>query len=367
MLTIIYFYCHLSLVQRLFTTLLFFFIFFDITNLLYFNTLYLEASVLIGLYLAIVGLFLLSTNSLKSSKRILVLLMISLVILGFSKEQYVYLALVFGMATSGILIFRKEYWLALVPAVFIVLAPTAYFSMNNAAEIKTISDINLANKANTYLGAVLPEATNQSAAVKTLGLPENCIKSIGLHWYAPEFQVNRPCPEIIQVSRLKLIPLFISQPSTLINPIMTMIYKIYPLRIQNLAFYESGSLSNISRLALLEKFSLSSAIGSFGSQIFVVLTLVGMALFYPLLGLACIYTLMRKPINAVLQGSLASALIGSFILNYAIVSSVFGDGYTEPQKHAFIAIIGFALILIALIFIMFYISSKGYKKLLSTF
>jgi hypothetical protein len=66
-----------------------------------------------------------------------------------------------------------------------------------------------------------------------------------------------------------------------------------------------------------------------------------------------------------MYGSITSALMGSFIINYAIISSVFGDGYTEPQKHAFTAIVGFALVLIAFIFMIFFIGSIANRKLQS--
>ena len=196
LLTLLYFFCHLSLTQKIFTSLLFFLMFFDISNLLYFNTLYLETSVLISIFSVFVGLFLICTSPTPTSKKILFLFIGSILILGFSKEQYVYLAVLFILAASGVLISRKEYLSALISSAFIAIVPKAYYSMNNVAEVKTIADINLANKANTYLGAVLPEASNKSAALKIMGLPEDCIYSIGLHWYAPEYQSNRPCPEI---------------------------------------------------------------------------------------------------------------------------------------------------------------------------
>lgn len=241
----------------------------------------------------------------------------------------------------------------------------AYYSMNNAVEVKTIADINLANKANTYLGAVLPKTSNQSAALKIMSLPESCMQSIGLHWYAPEYQSNRPCPEIIQVSRLRLIPLFMTQPSTLINPITNMIQKIYPLRIRNLSFYEPGNQLNINRLIFLEKYSLSSAIQELDPPRFVALTLFLYGAVFPLMAIVLIYSLKKKPMNPIMKGSIASALMGSFIINYAIISSVFGDGYTEPQKHALTAIVGFSLMLIAFIFMAFFIGSIANRKLQS--
>ena len=270
---------------------------------------------------------------------------------------------VFILVASGVLISRKEYLSALIATAFLVIVPMAYYSMNNAVEVKTIADINLANKANTYLGAVLPEASNQSAALKIMGLPESCMQSIGLHWYAPEYQRNRPCPEITQVSRLRLIPLFITQPSTLINPIANMIHKTYPFRIPNLAFYEPGNQLSINRLEVLQKYSLSSAIQELGPSRFVALTLFCMGLFFSLTAIVLFKSLKKKANNPIIYGSITSALMGSFIINYATISSVFGDGYTEPQKHAFTAIVGFALILIAFIFMIFFIGTIANRKL----
>jgi len=86
LLSILYFFCHLSLIQKLFASLLFFLMFFDISNLLYFNTLYLETSVLISIFSVVVGLFLLCTSPTLTSKKILFLFIGSILILGLSKE-----------------------------------------------------------------------------------------------------------------------------------------------------------------------------------------------------------------------------------------------------------------------------------------
>ena len=144
---------------------------------------------------------------------------------------------------------------------------------------------------------------------------------------------------------------------------MNMIHKTYPLRIQNLAFYEPGNQLSINRLEVLQKYSLSSAIQELGPSRFVALTLFCMGLFFPLMAVVLVYRLKKRAINPIVYGSITIALMGSFIINYAIISSVFGDGYTEPQKHTFTAIVGFALVLIAFIFMIFFIGSIAIRKL----
>ena len=70
--------------------------------------------------------------------------------------------------------------------------------------------VRFANATNTFLGAVLTAASDRARALQQLGLPSSRQIAIGSDWFTPGLQQNHPCPEVLEVSRLHLLPLFIT-------------------------------------------------------------------------------------------------------------------------------------------------------------
>ena len=323
------FRCNLNENQKLIAALFFGLIFCNLTNLLYFNTLYLESAVLIFLYLSGSSIIFYSSIA-KINLKLFTFVLLNIYFLGLTKEQYLPLAIIFSLSLLFILLARGKFVLAFLALFIALLIPTTYYSLNDPDKEGVLQSISHTNNVNTYLGAVLPESTNQSKALKILGLPESCANAIGLDWYNPKFwQMDLPCQEVKGVSRTSLLLLFIKQPKTFFVPIFKITQKIYPLK-SNLPFLENSTSQTSQRLSLLKFFSYSDWLEMLNEHIFLILILLEMGLFLILLPVVIVLIIKNKYVNL----SLSSLFVGSLILNYSLISSVFGDGYTEPLKHS---------------------------------
>ncbi len=227
----------------------------DIANLAYFNTLYLEVSVIIGTLLAIVGTVWLMTIPRRPARHMLLFSGFGVLWLGFAKLQYHPLAVVFLTLYAVILLVRWRwvagtgYFLTLS-----VLTMVGFADLHGGSPAQT-DGMRLVNNTNTYFYAVLPAVHDKARALKQLGLPPHCRADIGKHWYYPEMQRNHPCPEIAQVSRWKLVKLFFSQPRSFYIPLLESIIRVHPFYPSHLAFIEqNGSPPGLVH-ALVERFS----------------------------------------------------------------------------------------------------------------
>lgn len=322
--------------NKLAVSLVFFLVFGDIANLLYVNTLYLEFSVIAGCFFA---LFLTILLILSKSKNITLFIfaIISVIWLGFSKQQYMPLAVILGLICSVTLIMTwREKKFAIAFFLISIAIPFVYAQMNT--DDGNMWGINFANKTDTFLGAVLPEATNKESALSILGLPRECSRGIGKNWYSPEVQQNHPCPEVQKLSRAKLIKLFISDPSIFIETIHKATIGILPFYPSYLGHLENAMDSNSERYLLLKKSSLSYALAKMTKDVFYAFVVSSIFLGLPLLILGA----ALKTIDSCNRLFLMMIGLGSFVILYSISSSVFGDGYHELQKHAVGVLIGIA-------------------------
>lgn len=315
--------------NKLTVSLAFLLVFGDISNLLYANTLYLEYSVISSLFFA-----LFSTTYLISSKPIktahIALAAISICWLGLSKQQYMPLATLLGLICSAAILLRHEKKRSAIALSLIsLMIPFAYGQMNKD-ETGHMRGVNFANKTDTFLWAVLPESSNKEAALSKLGLPGECLKGVGKSWYTPGVQQKHPCPEVENLSRAKLIGLFISDPATFIEPMRKAIIGIHPFFPPYLGHLENIQDSN-SRIYLFMKNSslshLLAGIPKDSMPVFVLIsTIVSLAV------LMLIVASILKPPHS--QSFLIMISLGGLVIIYSISSSVFGDGYAELQKHA---------------------------------
>lgn len=75
--------------------------------------------------------------------------------------------------------------------------------------------ISNANKTNTFLFAVLGQSDDPARTAAALGLPAHCVAHAGKSWFSPGVIEQHPCPEVMSLSRLRLLPLLWRDPGTL--------------------------------------------------------------------------------------------------------------------------------------------------------
>jgi len=322
----------------------FFLIFGDLVNLLYANTLYLEFSVVAGLFFSLFSTTLLMSARSKDTS-LIVATIISLCWLGFSKQQYMPLATLLGTACSAIVFFKySDRRLALIFLLLAAATPLAYSAMNNSDHMQ---GVNFANKTDTFLGAVLPEATDKEKALSKLGLPTECMGGIGKNWYMPDVIQHHPCPEVEHVSRAKLIGIFISDPATLLEPMHKALIRIRPFYPDHIGHMTDPSDGSSQRYLLLKRSSLSTALAALPADYMLSITLASI-----LLGLAAMISIGASLRSRTSPPSFAwMILLGGLFSFYALFSSVFGDGYVDMQKHAVGFLVGLAFQLTGVTFL----------------
>ncbi len=316
--------------------LAFFLIFGDLANLLYANTLYLEFSVILGLFFSVLSTAILLTAKSKNTT-LVTLAIVALAWLGFSKQQYMPLAIVLGIICSAAMFLKYcDKRLGITFLLIAAATPLIYGAMNRDSS-GHMQGVNFANKTDTFLAAVLPESTNKEAALQKLGLPAECIKGIGKNWYVPGIIENHPCPEVAHVSRAKLIGIFISEPRTFFEPMRKAIIGTLPFYPDFLGHLAEPKDSSSQRYLLLKKSSLSYILAKLPADAMPMLALSSIALGI----IAFAATLAALPARA--QPLVSVIMFGGLVSFYSIFSSVFGDGYVDLQKHGVGFLVGVAL------------------------
>ncbi|WP_343578048.1 hypothetical protein [Pseudomonas sp.] len=303
-------------------------IFGDITYLGFFNTLYSDTSVQIGAYLSAMGVFLFSSRYERLSVRLVSVSLIGLFLLGATKLQYAPLAFLAGLLFAGIALFVKRSLRVAVVFLVAAIAVPLTFSMA-VINAPVSSDMRRANAIDTFMGAVLPSASDPRAAMGKIGLPEHCAHLLGKTFYDPGVAQDGTCPEILKVSRGALLLLFVSDPNTLLQPVVAATKKLYLGMAYSDTENPDGKTGRRYRLVTLT--SVSTALKGLSEFAFQMLFVISAALA------ACAPFLFRDRESVVLL------VVGGGISIYAVLSSVFGDGLFDIQKHAALFLLGFVI------------------------
>jgi len=308
----------------------------DLQWLGYYNTFYLEASVLGGALLALGSLAALAAAPVPSVA-LVSLGAVGLVWLGLSKEQYTYLASALALAFASELSTRPAAlrWSA---GAFLALAaalPLTLSALNPVLKDTLMYGIDYANKTDTYLGAVLPEAHDKQHALALLGLPAHCEVGIGKSWYTPSLQTKHPCPEMRDVGRERLLRLFIQQPKTFSRPLAKALSRARPFVPQKLGLFERPSDADSAWVRAVRATSWSTALARLPLRWLRVASWLGL-LSAVLCGAAWLWSVLRLHTahGGLARAALVMTAFGSLTALYALASSVFGDGYWEIAKHA---------------------------------
>ena len=325
-------------------SLLFFLVWGDFAIELYFNTLYNEFSVVMGCFFAASCVVLLTQRSMPPhrEKATFSLLVFSIVWLGFSKQQYVPLASLLALLAALIMILHRRRWKMFLLLMCALMLPLLYARLNNDAS-GLLAAIDQANKTNTFMAAVLPAVADQPQALQDLGLPPSCLAAIGKSWYDPQVQQNNPCPEVKQLSRLDLFKLFWREPAAAYIPLYRGILEANKMYPNYLGYVEQPSQLENAWYRTARFGSLTILLSTLPGPLFFGIT-VGSLLFSALSGMVLALRFARGRNDQLRLDVVMLSLIvmGGLLIFYALVSSVFGDGYWELPKHAVVLGQGFA-------------------------
>lgn len=88
--------------------------------------------------------------------------------------------------------------------------------------------ISMANKTNTFLGAVLESSDDPERTAHNLGLPARCSRHAGKTWFTPGMQEQHVCPELLETSRGRLALLLVREPATIAGVVLAGIAQVRP-------------------------------------------------------------------------------------------------------------------------------------------
>ena len=315
----------------------------DFNVLSYLNTLYLDGSVAIALFLAAAAVMVVCVRDEAPRWGDCLVLGGALAWLGLAKDQYGGLAVLLGALAAAQIAWR---WRRFAQAAFVltvcVAAPAAFQALNDTPW-GLVGAAREANRTDTFLNAVLPNAGNPDRALHILGLPASCRAAIGMDWYTPGLQAHYPCPALNTIGRAALLPLFMQQPRTFVVPLMLGTVRSQPLAVDDIVRFERPEQAGWLAVRAIRATSLSFWLSQLPRGAYGVL--VGAAeLCTACFLLPCLWR-TRGAWGGALRGPMFCCGLGGVIVLYAVVSSVFGDGYQDIRRHALGLLIGLPFVL----------------------
>lgn len=307
----------------------------DFDTASYANTLYLEFSVILASTTALFACAAHLGRPSGPSWRDTLLAAASLAWMAGAKFQYTGLALLLAMAVSvrAYVRWRQVVRPALILGTTVVTA--TIFVILNMAPGRLGGDAARANTTDTLLGAILPAATDRAQALQVLALPQSCASAVGQTWYMT--QPPRPCPEILTVGVSRVVKLFLLQPATFFTPISTAIARSQFPASNEPARWERPADATRLRYRVMIKTSMTGLLAVTPRAIYWSLIFLTSGI-----GIGATIWITLRP-----RASYALAMIGLGGLTeaYAIVSSVFGDGYQDLHRHALLIPCGLTFVL----------------------
>jgi hypothetical protein len=302
----------------------------DPVNTLYLNTLYTEFPALLALYFGaavVVSLWV----SPEDARLRLIALATCLLALGFSRVQH--LALPFVLAGFAWLALWRARLPTRWPALGLLACCTLVIAVQSLQQ-RGFEGIARANIADTVLGAAMPAGDPDVIAAR-LSLPPRCAALAYSTWYRQHgVDVFAECPELAEVSRLRLLIATLREPAVFARMLLRGLAMSQNARLGYLGERADGAYVAVDSDDSPLWASLASAQNAVSPRQFLWLStgLLGVvAMFWAVL------LRDRAAIAAMEADSLLIAL-GAHGFALTLLSSVFGDGYSEVARHLHLGI-----------------------------
>ena len=300
---------------------------------LWMNTLYTEFAALLFAYASVVLVVAIGARPVQSdppARTQVVALALSLAGLGLSRQQHMWLPALLILP----LVFAL--WAPARRAALFLVAVASAVAVAQAEHLSPQSSIVEANNVDVVLGAVLPASRDEALTASRLGLPERCLASVGANWYVTMGErLRSTCPEALVTPRSRVIALVAIEPVTLLRAALR--------AVPQLQDWSLGYLGRVAGRRFADGSATHKIGGALTTSIAPVVAEIPLLAFMQMLaaagavflasGVACFVAACSRrgaPLALTLY-----ALTG--VAWYAIMSSVFGDGYVEVPRHAHLA------------------------------
>ncbi len=291
---------------------------------LWYNTFYTEFAALWGVYVVVAAACALAlTDRLKHAMWIV--LAAGIVALAFSREQYALLGPAMVLAAWPWLWRRST---EMTVATFILALAATLVSFTVVPRPVVVSSV---NRANTYMGLVLPASAQPLRALETLKLPARCAPLIGATWYLQRGEsLRETCPEVFLVPAYAFLRFLPEEPQALARALARELPATYGLAPGYLGVREDAKHAPPGELpwwsfSPLVALSLAIPMALFVSMVIAAMLAAPLAL---LAALAWARPSDDRPYAALLL----SMLLGGSVI-YGLLSAAFGDGLSEAARH----------------------------------
>ena len=328
----------------------------DPINLLFLNTWYAEFSAfaIATLFVGIAWLWLFQRVTLRWA---LVWGGLCLAVLSLNRNQYMFLLpAVAGLAGIAALAWSRPHQRpSLASASKWVLVATAcllpMLAYNTAA--KRNSEISLwaaTNRTNTVFGALLPASKDPARMLTHMGLsPEECLRFSGKNLYVtPEPVFRAHCPKSLTLSLVRIAQAVALEPTALVTIIENIAqhhngflqYHIGHIEGTDNAYLHNGSRSSFDGSAfraVRDSARINSSSQPYYRQsVDALLTRISAGSTVLLIWLAALGPALAALVAWGLRQNRWAFmfLLSGLLFNYALFSSILGDGYFELERHA---------------------------------
>jgi hypothetical protein len=291
---------------------------------LWFNTLYAEASILLGAYF-LIGMVM--VIGLRDSARLghWIALAFGCLLLGLSKEQFFLLPLALLLAAMPALwpVSRRGS-LAMIMVALIPVAALALSALRPGG-------VQQANRANAYLGAVLPASHDEKATLARLGLPERCAALSGASWYLKRGEnIEDVCPEVLRLSSVAFLKLAASEPQTLADVVARVLPTTQNAFLGNLGIVAGSRFAGVESLPVLQASAWTALASGLSAQAW--MALAAFVMFSSVA--AALWVALASTRRARGPRALPAYLVLLAIaFAYSLGTTAFGDGFSESARH----------------------------------
>jgi hypothetical protein len=289
---------------------------------LWFNTLYTEFAAIWALY-AIIGAMCVLAISERLGFVAWSLLVIALVALAFSREQFALLAPALVAAAWPWLWHRSDRMTMVVFSVALLACVVSFAALPRPDVVRK------ANRTDTYLG-LAASASTPERGLAILGLPERCAPLVGASWYRQRGEdLLRVCPEVFTLSSVAFLNFVSDEPQALARELARGLPAVQSLSPAYVGTLEGENGKLLRDLPAWAYSPLDALASHTPAAIFAALTLATFAVA-PVALVALV--VMRRWRGDPLAPLLLAMLLGGTAI-YAFLTTVLGDGLSEAARH----------------------------------
>ncbi len=296
----------------------------DPVAVLWYNSFYTEFGTIWGLYGAVGALCALAVGG-RGAFALSAVLTAALAALAFSREQYALIGPVL-VAVSWPWLWRRSPHAAV--SAFGVALVASLFAFGLMPRPQGVA---ASNRVDTYLGVVLPAATDGDRDLALLGLPPRCGNVVGTTWYLRHGEkLEEECPEVMRLSSLAFVRLVGHDPLALARSVARVLPATQAITPGYLGVLAGRPNTEVDALPWWLRSPLDAVHRALPGSVYAVLILGVLAAAPLALAGAAIWA---RPARGAPGVGFLLAMLLAIVVAYAMATTVFGDGMSEAARH----------------------------------